>query len=149
MAQTKKPVDGFFGIKFGADSVAVKAAVLAKGGVLNEKLSEPGNMVFSNINYETWKNATLYVGLLENQVYKITLGIIKIEPENVFGDYKKIVKEINAVYGSGTAGSDKNTTITLWIDKNKNSINASTLSSAILTLTYKNNDLGPIGQRIP
>ena len=148
-AQTKKPIEGFFGIKFGMDSAAVKSSVLAKGGIVNSKSTEPGHMVFTNINYETWKNVTLYVELLENKAYKISIGIIKITPDNVLGDYKKIVNETNAIYGTGKEiSNDKASSSTLWIDKNMNNINAITLSSEILTLVYKNNDLGPMRERV-
>ncbi|MEO6976838.1 MAG: hypothetical protein ABJA76_02920 [Mucilaginibacter sp.] len=148
ISQTKKPIDGFFGIKFGADSATVKAIVLAKGGVIGER-SKPGHMVFSKINYETWKNVTLYVEILENKTYKIAIAIIKMAPDNVLQDYKKLVNETNAIYGAGREISSENvSSSTLWMDKNINNINVSTLSSEVLMLTYKNNDLGPMGEKI-
>jgi hypothetical protein len=148
ISQTKKPIDGFFGIKFGADSATVRAIVLAKGGVVSER-SKPGHMVFSNINYETWKNVTLYVEILENKTYKIAIAIIKMAPDNVLQDYKKLVNQTNAIYGAGKEISSENvSSLTLWMDKNINNINVSTLSPEVLMLTYKNNDLGPMGEKI-
>ena len=71
VSQTKKPIDGFWGIKFGIDSTAVKATVLAKGGIMDPKHSQPDFITFSNINYETWKNLSLSFNFCDNKAYKI------------------------------------------------------------------------------
>jgi hypothetical protein len=102
ISQSKKPIDGFFGIKFGSDSATVKAIVLAKGGIIDKKTSKNNYLVFNNITFASWKNVTLYVKFIDNKAYSGIFGFIEdLEPKTIIENYKKLIREINKDYGPG------------------------------------------------
>ena len=100
ITQTTKPIDGFFGIKFGSSKAEVIAAVKAKGGTLNAGATDD-LLFFSNVSLGHRPAEYLEVKLFNDKAY---FAAFIFQPENeasTLGYYDGLVSDISGAYGKG------------------------------------------------
>jgi len=107
ISQTKKPVDGFLGIKFGSSKEDVITALKARGGVLNNSSTDK-DVYFTDVKLGPRASESLTVSFVDNKMY---FGAFYFKPDHdaeVFADYKALVNDIAEVYGKGKSTADYN-----------------------------------------
>lgn len=106
ISQTKKPIEGFLGIKFGSSKAAVIAAIKAKGGSMYPEGDEKKIILFRNVTLGTRETRVLFVKFIDNKAYEaIFILVPKLEPKTI-EFYNDVVSDINDVYGPGKAYKD-------------------------------------------
>jgi len=101
MSQTKIPIDGFLGIKFGSSKQAVIAAIKAKGGVFVKDI--PGNKgsVFAKVKLGSRETATFVVKFVDDKAYCALFSFEPAEQPKSIDYYNNLVADITEKYGPG------------------------------------------------
>lgn len=96
-AQTKT-VDGFWGIKFGANKQQVIDAIKAKGGTLDVKSTTEKSLVFDNIRFAQRKAYFLIIKFNNNKFYE---AIVTFKPDesDLINEFETMAKELSNSYG--------------------------------------------------
>jgi len=101
ISQSRKPIDGFLGIKFGSDIETVKKVMATKGARLVADSSSRDVLLFDDVTFENRKNVQVFVKLVDGKAYEADLGF-PTEPLNKSVEfYNNVVKEFNETYGIG------------------------------------------------
>jgi hypothetical protein len=159
LAQGKKSIDGFMDIPFGSDSATVKAAVLTKGGIKNDTLTEKDMLGFSNFALSQRPVRYFFVKFVDNKAFDADFYFLRSD-DLVLSLYNNLVTDITSIYGkpaqiknfnelSNTSKLRKirsgNIKIeTIWQSKNKNTISIEIKSEdpvLIVILSYQDSDL--------
>ncbi len=101
ISQTKKPIDGFLGIKFGSSKASVLAAMKAKGATLDKENSGADNLDFNNVKLGHRITVDFDIRFTDNKAYSAVF-IFKAEDDpHTVGYYNLLVNDINDTYGDG------------------------------------------------
>ena len=162
ISQTKKPIDGFLGIKFGSTKATVMTALKAKGGILNAKQSTSDVIVYKNIKLGHRDAGAFIVKFINNKAFEADFIFDPGLEAKTIEYYYELVNDINEIYGAGDVQKKfqepynddvddgfkitgiKNGKIdysTLWKSSNKNAIGASITAELTVELVYQDNDL--------
>lgn len=120
----KKSIDGFMDIPFGSDSATVKAAVFAKGGTKNERLSEKDDLMFSNFSMSARPVTSFFVKFVNNKAFEGTF-YFNYSEDVILPSYDNLVTDLTAVYGKPAEVDnfdDLNNTAKIWKLKSGNII---------------------------
>jgi hypothetical protein len=104
ISQTKKPIDGFLGVKFRTSSASAKAALIAKGGIDVPKESKADHFCLDSVPI-SGRTAYLCVWIFED---KVSEGDFYFFPSasNVIAFYDELVSDMTAAYGKGHITKD-------------------------------------------
>jgi hypothetical protein len=105
ISQTKKPVDGFLGIKFGSSKEDVIAALKARGGVLSDGATD-SKIRFTNIKLGPRQSEALRIYFVDNKMCQGSFYFTSEHDSEVIPNYKALVNDISDVYGKGNSISD-------------------------------------------
>jgi hypothetical protein len=106
ISQTKKPIDGFLGIKFGSTKAAVIAAMKAKGAVLDKENSKANNLDFNNVKLGRRTTVDFDVAFVDNKAYSAAFMFRAADDPHTVQYYNDLVNDINEIYGKGTSTLD-------------------------------------------
>src|ERR1700744_3180662 len=128
-------------IPFGSDSATVKNAMIAKGAVKIDSLSEKGISAFGGFSMSGRKVLYLFVHFVDNKAYEAYFLFNEFSDSDALTYYDRFSNDITAVYGKGDMTSDFGSTNnsyrikqlelgnascnTVWSSKNKNAIKLS------------------------
>ncbi len=93
-----KPIEGFWGIKFGTTRDEAKKAILAKGGTLNSG-SSAALLSFSGVTFTQRRLTELQLKFTGGKFYEAVASYPAPDETQVLGTFNTIVSELNAVYG--------------------------------------------------
>lgn len=103
--KTTKPIEGALGIKFGASASDAKAAIKAKGGLVDEQDSSPDRIVFGQIKLGDRTPDIRMLDLVNNKVYAIAF-VFKPEVDGkTLETYFDLVNDVNSIYGKGKSST--------------------------------------------
>lgn len=167
LAQTKKPIDGFSGIKFGSTKLAVINAMKAHGAVLAQ--NDKDELFFNNVKLGKNEFDAALVDFVGGKVYQVDFFVKPDVEGHTLEMYNSLVDDITGVYGNGeptkeytspykegdgelllgmSAGKiDYHTT---WVDANKNEIIVSIVSQDTelnISLTYIDYNLNKLAEK--
>jgi len=101
ISQTKKPIDGFLGIKFGTARAAVAASLNAKGGILNKKETTADMLVYKNIKLGHRDAGIFVVKFVDNKAYEADFIFDPGADAHTIEYYFSLVNDLNENYGIG------------------------------------------------
>jgi len=101
VSQTKKPIDGFLGIKFGSSRLAVIAALNAKGGILYKKETTADMLVYKNIKLGNRDAGMFVVKFINDKSFEADFVFDPGEDAHTLEYYYGLVNDLNANYGTG------------------------------------------------
>jgi hypothetical protein len=156
IAQTKKPIESFLGIKFGSSVAQVKTAMLARGSTFDTKNSKAELLLFDQVTLGSRKTSVFGVKFINGQAY---CAIFIFKPElqaRTLEFYNDLKKDMTEVYGDGESkktfkypykdgDGDELMAIesgnadysTLWFDDKRNVIAEKITSEMEITLIYQ------------
>jgi hypothetical protein len=139
ISQTKKPIDGFLGIKFGSSRPAVIAALNAKGGVLYKKETTADMLVYKNIKLGHRDAGLFVVRFIDGKSFEADFVFDPGEDAHTLEYYYSLVNDINENYG---AGDSKKTFKDPYNDEDEDNIkiNAITHGNAKYVTYWKSNN---------
>ena len=101
ISQTKKPIDGFLGVKFGSSKADVVAALTAKGASLDKANTKEDFFVFRNVKLGPRETQYFTVSFTNDKAY-FAVFIFKPEDRPKTVDYyNNLVRDISEIYGTG------------------------------------------------
>jgi hypothetical protein len=102
MSQTKRPIEGFLGIKFGSSKADVIAAIEAKGGKLEHYDKTPENQVyFSNVKLGPRATIIFFVVFNNDKAYEAIFGFKPDSEPQAVEYYDALISDISDIYGKG------------------------------------------------
>ena len=162
MSQTTKPIDGFSGIKFGSNSVAVFAALKAKGAILNKENTEKNYLALDHVKIGT-RIASVMVKFINDKAFEADYLFVPEVEGKLLDLYKGVNEDITLAYGNKKQVSEKykepykegeEESLTLiglsagnidfttsWFDSAENSIQITITTDMIVKLTYQDSKL--------
>lgn len=106
ISQSKKPIEGFLGIKFGSTKAAVLAAMKAKGAVLNKTNSGINNLDFDNVKLGHRLAVDFDIKFIKDKAFSAVFAFKAEEDPKTIEYYNDLVSDINAIYGPGVPTSE-------------------------------------------
>ena len=165
-SQTKKPIDGFLGIKFGSTQLAVITAVKAKGGHLDKAYSNAKTLMFTNVKMGDRESKAFRITFVNGKAFEAEYIFAADDEAKIPEFYQDLADDLTGIYGTGevtknytspyaegeNAGDDllglsvdKIDFHTMWTDdKNNNSIVAYINSDMTVHLLYDDDALSKI-----
>jgi hypothetical protein len=167
ISQTRKPIEGFSGIKFGSNAETIKTAFISNGAHFSADSSNAEFLAFMNVTVGSRKDVFVIVKLIDDRAYEADF-VLYIDPETkIIEAYNNTIKEINESYGQGQSTknftlpyndgdgkeieaikSEKAEYFTVWEDKNNNtSIETKIVKidpALLVSISYQNAELEDI-----
>jgi hypothetical protein len=168
ISQTRKPVDGFLGIKFSSSKATVVAAMKAKGASLQSKEKNSQSLAFLNVTLGH-RTGGLVVKFINDKAYEAVFIFDPGFEAKTIEYYYSLVNDINENYGTGLSSatfkdpysakdddSDKITAIqnadanyiTNWKSEIKNSIQAYISEDLTVLLVYEDANLSNEAEQV-
>jgi len=95
---TNQPLEGVFGIPFGANIEFAKFKMAERDGILDESLSKPESLIFNNVVFAGMKTNMVILSFYNNQFTKASIYITPVVESETVALYQKIGGDLNSKY---------------------------------------------------
>lgn len=96
---TTKPIEAFWGIKFGSSPDEAKKLVISKGGKFEAPASKPDQLGFTGVVFTGRQTESLLLNFIDGKFYESSLKFPIADDAQVISLFNTIQKELDDVYG--------------------------------------------------